>query len=273
MSTSNKVKLPVIYLSHGGGPCFFMDWSPIGPADTWNKTANWLKNLSHTFSRPKAIIVISAHWEEKEFTILTNEAPSLLFDYYGFPQHTYELKYPAKGSPELVLEIQKRLQAAGIKVESDEKRGFDHGVFIPFKLIYPEADIPILQISLKSGLNPATHIELGKALAPLREKGVLIVGSGMSYHNLNDLMRGNDVLQISKDFNQWLEETVSLASFENRNSKLQEWEKAPHARRVHPREEHLLPLMVISGAAGDEAGKIVFSDSPMGAVSSAIQFS
>ncbi len=272
MSASIKVKMPVIYLSHGGGPCFFMDWSSMGPADTWDKTANWLKNLHRTFPRPRAIVVISAHWEENEVTVLNSQAPPLLFDYYGFPKHTYELEYPAQGSPKLASRIQELLKTVNIKSKQDSKRGFDHGVFIPLKLIYPDADIPIVQISLKVGLVPSEHIQLGKALAPLRDEGVLIVGSGMSYHNLGDLMRKSDVLQISKDFDQWLKNAVSIESFQNRSLMLEVWEKAPHARRVHPREEHLLPLMVISGAAGNEVGQCVFSDAPMGAVSSAIQF-
>ncbi len=272
MSASEKSKMPVMYISHGGGPCFFMDWSPMGPKNTWDQMATWLKNLNRTFTRPKSIVVISAHWENPEITIMSGESPSLLFDYYGFPKHTYELEYPAPGNPVLASKIQAMLKDFGISSKLDSQRSFDHGVFIPFKLIYPEADIPIVQISLKKNMNPADHIELGRALAPLREEGVLIVGSGMSYHNLQDLFRGNDVLQISKDFDQWLVDLAQNPSEEKRNALLKDWEKAPHARRVHPREEHLLPFFVISGAAGNETGVKIFTDTPMGAVTSGFQF-
>ncbi len=272
MNSSVHSKMPVIYLSHGGGPCFFMDWSLIGPADTWNKTAEWLKGLHHSFPKPKAIVVFSAHWEESEVTIQSGARPNLIYDYYGFPKHTYELKYPAPGSPELASRIQKLLTSAGISSRLDSKRGFDHGVFIPFKLIFPEAHLPIVQISLKSGLNPAEHIELGKALSSLRDEGVLLVGSGMSYHNLGDLFRGTGVLPISQAFDQWLSSTLNIENAKERNLKLKDWESAPYARKSHPREEHLIPLMVISGAAGDSPGAKIFSDTPMGAVSSAFQF-
>jgi aromatic ring-opening dioxygenase catalytic subunit (LigB family) len=263
----------VIYLSQGGGPCFFMDWSSIGPADTWNSMADFLKNLHRTFPTPKAIVVISAHWEENEITVMSEVSPSLLFDYYGFPKHTYELTYPAHGSPVLASRISELLKIANINSRTESKRGFDHGVFVPFKLIYPDANIPIVQVSMKHNLDPVDHIALGRALTPLRDEGVLIVGSGMSYHNLHDLFKGGQtVLQQSKTFDQWLFETASLSSFDERNSKLAKWKTAPSALQVHPREDHLIPLMVVSGAAGNEQGKRVFNDVVMGAATSAFQF-
>jgi len=271
--SASVTKMPVIYLSHGGGPCFFMDWSPIGPADTWNSMADWLKNLNRTFPTPKAVVVISAHWEEDEVTVMSEKNPSLLFDYDGFPKHTYELEYPAPGSPTVATRVSELLRLAYINSKIETKRGFDHGVFVPFKLIYPEANIPIVQVSLKKNMNPVDHIALGQALAPLRDEGVLIVGSGMSYHNLRDLFQGgNAVLQNSKLFDQWLFETASLGDFDVRNSRFAHWETAPAARHAHPREEHLLPLLVVSGAAGNESGRRVFNDVVMGAATSAFQF-
>lgn len=273
MSTSVTSRMPVIYLSHGGGPCFFMDWSSIGPVDTWNTMATYLKNLHRTFPTPKAVVVISAHWEEKEFTVMSEEAPALLFDYYGFPKHTYELSYPALGSTIVAARVMELLRAAGIQSKTETKRGFDHGVFVPFKLVYPEANIPIVQVSMKNSMSPADHIALGKALAPLRDEGVLIVGSGMSYHNLQDLFQGGaTVLQHSQAFDRWLVETSSLTDADERNAKLEKWETAPSGRKAHPREDHLIPLMVVSGAAGNESGKQTFSDVVMGAATSAFQF-
>ena len=157
----------------------------FGPKDLWDRMAAYLRGLeAQVGQRPKAIVVISAHWETQRPTVNANPAPPMLFDYYGFPEHTYHLSYPAPGSPALAKRIGELLGKAGIATDSDASRGFDHGVFVPFLLIYPKADIPIVQLSLQSDLNPAAHIAIGRALAPLRDEGVLIVGSGMSYHNL-----------------------------------------------------------------------------------------
>lgn len=264
-----SARLPTLYIPHGGGPCFFMEWDP---PETWKKMGAWLSQLANTIARPKAIIVVSAHWEEGEFAVMGHPNPSLIFDYSGFPKHTYELTYPAPGSPELAEKVVRLLKAAGIPAKQDNERGFDHGVFIPFKLIYPNANIPVIQLSLKTGLDPAAHIAAGKALASLRDEGVLIVGSGMSYHNLREFFKGGpDVAKSSDQFDAWLNAIVH-GSPDERVKSLCDWRGAPSAQHAHPREEHLLPLMVVAGAAGADSGKNIFFDRVMEATVSAFQF-
>ncbi len=263
-------RLPTFYIPHGGGPCFFMDWNPPG---IWDNMANWLRALPAAVGQtPKAILMVSAHWEEDVFTVGSNPAPSLIYDYYGFPPHTYELKYGALGSPDLAARVRGLLQAQGIAAADDSVRGFDHGMFIPLMVSYPEASIPVIQLSLQKSLDPAAHIAVGQALEPLRDDGVLIIGSGMSYHNLRKFMRGTDgVIAESDPFDQWLTE-AAMASPAERDQKLTEWQQAPIARDIHPREEHLIPLMVAAGAAGQDRGRQTFSDRVMGAMISGYQF-
>jgi aromatic ring-opening dioxygenase catalytic subunit (LigB family) len=247
-----------------------MDWT-MGPADTWHRMGRWLGQLGESIGAvPKGIVVISAHWEEEEFTVTSHAHPPLIYDYYGFPEHTYRIKYDAPGSPLLAQRIIESLTNAGIPARSNSDRGFDHGVFIPFKLIYPNADIPIVQLSLKAGLNPSAHLEMGRALQPLRGEGVLIVGSGMSYHNLRGF--GAQFGPLSDQFDRWLTETVSAPESKLRDGRLSQWKLAPGARQAHPREEHLLPLMVISGAAEEEGGRQVFTDRVIGVTVSGYQF-
>lgn len=262
--------LPTLFVPHGAGPCFFMDWEP---ADTWAKMAGWLRSVPKQIGvRPKAILLISAHWEAPQFTVNAQAAPPLLFDYSGFPSHTYELEYPASGSPDLAAQVQTLLGAAGIGNDAEHSRGLDHGVFIPMKLAFPLADLPIVQLSLKQGLDPAEHLALGRALAPLREQGVLIIGSGMSYHNMRRLRSGStDVDPDSIHFDDWLSETVGLPAH-SREQRLIEWAAAPGGRASHPREEHLLPLHVVAGAAGEDNGQRVFQDRVIGSVQSAFMF-
>jgi len=265
---SKSALLPTLFIPHGGGPCFFMDWNP---PDTWKKMGTWLGALAGSVGvTPKAIVVVSGHWERPEFSVTGSPHPPLLYDYQGFPPHTYQLRYDVPGDLALAQQITGLLSHAGLSVYVDAERGFDHGVFIPFKVIYPKAQIPIVQLSLKTGLDPRLHIEVGRALQPLRKKGVLIVGSGMSYHNLR---RFGDAFGAASDqFDAWLTDAVCAPDAGTRNKKLEQWETAPHARLAHPREEHLLPLMVVSGAAGDDRGRRVFSDRVMGVTVSAYRF-
>ena len=159
--------MPTLFIPHGGGPCFFMDWSP---ADTWKKTEAWLRGLADTLpERPKAIVVISGHWEEPVFTVGTSPAPGMIYDYSNFPPHTYELQYPAPGAPALAAHIVGLLRKHGLPAGTDATRGFDHGVFVPFLLVFPDAEIPVVPMSLKSDLNPAEHMAAGQALASLRD--------------------------------------------------------------------------------------------------------
>ena len=175
-------RLPTLFIPHGGGPCFFMNWDP---PDTWHRMAEYLRRVPDDVGvRPRALVVISGHWEEEVVTIQNNPAPPLLYDYYGFPESTYQITFPAPGAPEVAARISELLKAAGIEFIYDHARGFDHGVFIPLKVAYPKADLPIVQVSLLASMDPAEHIRLGQALASLRDEGVLIIGSGMSYHNM-----------------------------------------------------------------------------------------
>ncbi len=263
------MRQPTFYLPHGGGPCFYMDWT-MGPADTWDRTAAWLGTLVADLpERPKALLVISAHWEEERPTVTDGASNTLLYDYYGFPPHTYELTWPAPGAPELSARVRELLGGAGFEHGTNAERGLDHGVFVPLKLSVPDADIPTVQLSLVRGLDPEEHVRLGRALQPLRDEGVLIVGSGMSYHDMRGFNRSAS-LPRSQAFDGWLAEKLPQA--EGRAEALKHWASAPEGRSCHPREEHLLPLMVAAGAAEGEAGQRVFGDEVMGVVVSAYRF-
>jgi aromatic ring-opening dioxygenase catalytic subunit (LigB family) len=256
--------LPTFYIPHGGGPCFFMEWTYATP-NPWTELANWLMGLAASLGRtPDAVLVVSGHWEEDPIAVNVQEHPALLYDYYGFPEHTYRLKYPAPGAPQVAREVRELLAAAGIDCREETRRGLDHGVFVPFKLIYPLADVPMLQLSLRRGLDPAAHLRIGAALAPLRSRGVLIVGSGMSFHNLQIASIENARIAPSEQFDAWLAQTACEPDVQARNAGLIHWDRAPAARFAHPREEHLMPLMVAAGAAGDDPGVRVFSGRMMG---------
>ena len=206
------------------------------------------------WQKPKAILVISAHWESSGSFLVTNQTnhKELLYDYSGFPKHTYELKYPAKGSPELAKTVVELAKNAGITVELDNKRNFDHGVFIPLLLMYPKADIPVVEISVDTNFDPKAHIEFGKTLQPLREQGVLIIGSGSTTHGH---------FTSSKNFHEFVNAITDVLTnrrSEERLSMLVNWEKAlPHAREAHGREDHLIPLHVAIGAAGNDKGHLL----------------
>jgi aromatic ring-opening dioxygenase catalytic subunit (LigB family) len=259
-------RLPTFFLPHGGGPCFFVP--SMAPA--WASLATFLRDLPATLeTRPKAIVVISAHWEESRPTVTLRADPPLLFDYHGFPPETYALRYDVPGSPPVARRITELLSAAGIPASTDAVRGLDHGVFIPFMLVEPRAEIPIVELSLVAGLDATQHLAIGDALAPLRDEGVLLVGSGMSYHNMRGLMSGQAIGAAT--FDAWLSETAA-AEPQARASRLQDWQSAPDARRAHPREEHLLPLMVAAGAAGNDRGTHIFCERINGAVISAFRF-
>jgi aromatic ring-opening dioxygenase catalytic subunit (LigB family) len=260
--------LPTVFLPHGAGPCFFMEWTR-GPADTWDRTAAYLRGLVDSLpERPKAILVISGHWEAPAFTVGTGKWPALDYDYGGFPEHTYRLAFDAPGSPGLARRVRKLLDAAGFATAEDAEHGWDHGVFVPLKLVTPEADIPVVQLSLRADLDPAAHLAAGRALASLRGEGVLIVGSGMSWHNMRGFSPA--FTERSAAFDHWVEQAVTDPA--RRDAALAGWEQAPHAREAHPREEHLLPLMVAAGAAPGEPAVVAFRDTVMDVVVSAIEF-
>lgn len=262
--------MPTFYIPHGGGPCFFMDWT-MGPRDTWDRMATWLRGIRTSLPRaPRAILVVSGHWEAEVPTVLGSAAPPLLYDYYGFPEHTYRLTWPAPGEPKLAERVRELLAEAGFESVSDTRRGFDHGVFVPLKVAFPEADVPTVQLSLVKGLDPGAHLAIGRALQKLRDDDVLIVGSGMSYHNMRGFMTG-PAREHSAGFDGWLAEVVAREPA-SRDDALAHWTRAPFARESHPREEHLLPLMVAAGAAGKDRGSRVFQDDVMGVTVSAIRF-
>jgi aromatic ring-opening dioxygenase catalytic subunit (LigB family) len=265
-------RLPTLFIPHGGGPCFFMEPPAGWPADTWDRMAAYLRGLAAAVGEtPKAVLVVSGHWETERPTLNVAARPGLLFDYYGFPEHTYRLTYPVDGAPALAGRVRELLKGAGFDSDTEEARGLDHGVFVPFKLIYPDADVPVLQLSLRGDLDPAAHIAMGRALEPLRDEGVLIVGSGMSYHNLRGLFsgRGNEEAEA---FDTWLTEAVEQADPAQRDQALTRWADAPGARAAHPREEHLLPLMVAAGAAGTDPGRRTYADHVLGKAQSGFQF-
>jgi 4,5-DOPA dioxygenase extradiol len=253
-------KAQVIYFSHGGGPL------PILGDAGHQAMVAFMSRLSAQLRKPDAILVISAHWEEDVATLLNAPVPTLFYDYYGFPDKAYEITYPAPGNPMLAERIVRLLNRNQITASVDSQRGFDHGLFIPLKLMYPAADIPALQISLLRGLNPTTHLALGKALRELLTENILVVGSGFSFHNMRAFAwDGNNVSDSANDdFQNWLIEvcTGNMSQTE-RKQRLKEWEKAPSARYCHPREEHLLPLHVCAGMV-DKPGNIIFDDYILG---------
>lgn len=268
-----NVHMPALYIPHGGGPCFFMEPMPGFPPGLWDNMAAYLRGIPAAIGvRPKTVLVISGHWECDVPTVLSPENHTLLFDYYGFPDYTYELTYPAHGAPAVAARAQQLLREAGFSTQEERKRGLDHGVFVPFKLIYPNADVPIVQLSLLQHLDAAQHLAIGRALAPLRDEGVLIVGSGNTYHNLREFFSPSERAgAASAEFDAWLADTVESAPDE-RDHRLMQWHDAPGARESHPRSEHLLPLMVVAGAAGKDAGRVTYREQMFGKMFSGYQF-
>jgi len=257
---------PVVYLPHGGGPWPFFDFGL--PQAELTALADYLKSLGA--QRPKAILMVSAHWEAPHPTVMTHPRPPMLYDYRGFPPGAYELSWPAPGAPELAARVRELLRIAGIESDEDPSRGFDHGTFIPMMLAFPEADIPTTQLSLVRGLDPEAHLAIGRALAPLREEGVLILTSGMSFHNLRSMMSGQGATD-SGAFHQWLRELVALSPMARR-AELIAWEQAPGARRAHPREEHLIPLHVAAGAAREWPASVPYDHTYAGSQQLAVHF-
>jgi aromatic ring-opening dioxygenase catalytic subunit (LigB family) len=245
--------LPVIFISHGGGPCFSMEI----PGDPFGGLRTYLKGLLHTLpSQARAILLISAHWLEDAVTIGSTARPDMIYDYYGFPPHTYQIRHDARGAPEVARNILRLLNKAGITAVEDTERGLDHGAFVPLMVIDPEATIPVVTMSLRKDLDPEAHVAIGRALVSLRNQGVLILGSGSSFHNLRTFVDGGD--GQSHSFDSWL--TRAMTDPATREAKLITWEQAPGARAAHPEAEHLLPLMVVAGAAGEDVAYVDFHD-------------
>lgn len=264
-----NVRMPSIYLPHGGGPWPFVDLGHFVDRRECNALADYLVAIPRQLPmRPRAMVVVSAHWEAPVPTVMTNPHPPILYDYYGFPPEAYRIPWPAPGQPEIAARVRALLEAEEISTAEDSHRGYDHGTFVPLKLTFPEADVPTVQLSLEEGLDPARHIAIGRALAPLRSEGILLVGSGMSYHNLREYRAASAQSVV---FDDWLRRVV-VEDQPERDAQLVRWSAAPSARRVHPREEHLLPLMVMAGAAGSDRGRVAYSDTFGGARISAVHF-
>jgi aromatic ring-opening dioxygenase catalytic subunit (LigB family) len=262
-------RMPVVFLPHGGGPWPFVQ-TPFGTKAELDLLATYLRNVAALpLSPPKAILMISAHWEAEVPTVMNGAHPPMFYDYYGFPPDSYKITWPAPGHPAVAARVQALLEVAGFKTDTDHERGFDHGTFVPLKLAYPKADVPTVQLSLKRGLDPQEHLAMGKALAPLRDEGVFIVGSGSTYHNLRAF--GPAYKDVAETFDAWLREAGTAEPTE-RNRRLLKWESAPAARQAHPREEHLIPLMVIAGAAGADKGVLGYRGTIMEMAMSAYHF-
>ncbi|NMC45239.1 MAG: dioxygenase [Chloroflexi bacterium] len=252
----------MLYIPHGGGPL------PLLGEPHHQGMVDFLHHITPSLGSPAAILVISAHWEEPVATITSATQPPLFYDYYGFPEEAYQIKYPAPGDPILAGKVFNALQAHGIPAKMDDKRGFDHGMFVPLKLMYPDASIPVVQLSLLAGLDPAEHIRMGNALADLQNENILILGSGFSFHNMNAFFYGRSADGSdphNEAFQRWLIQTCTVEGIDkpNREERLINWESAPYARYCHPREEHLLPLHVCAGIS-DAPGKLVFEGEVIG---------
>jgi len=259
----NVPTLPTYFISHGGGP---WPWLKAEMPGVYDRLEAALKQMpGQLATRPAAVLVVSGHWEEPDFTVMSGPAPPMVYDYSGFPAHTYSIKYPAPGSPEVARRVLELLRGAGFAARADDRRGFDHGTFAPLAAIYPAADVPVLQLSIRRDYDPEAHLAAGRALEPLRREGVLIVGSGLSYHNLR--MLGPRGRRPSHEFDAWLTETVCGSAAGERSRRLRRWADAPAARLAHPSEDHLIPLMVAVGAAEQEPGvRVYHEDSFFGGV-------
>ncbi len=235
--------LPSIFISHGS-PMLALTEAPA---------RDFLRGFGHGIERPKAILVASAHWETAAPEVNAVVRNDTIYDFGGFPRALYELTYNPPGDPALAEHVSDLLCAAGLQSSVDHKRGLDHGAWVPLYLAYPDADIPVLQVSVQSHLGPAHHYELGRALAPLREEGVLIIGSGSWTHNLRLLDRSGISAPEAPHvvaFSDWMDQALT----EGRRCDLLTYRtKAPFAVQEHPTEEHLLPLFVAMGAGGEAA--------------------
>jgi aromatic ring-opening dioxygenase catalytic subunit (LigB family) len=251
-------RFPTFYLSHGGGPWPYMDEAARRP---YARLESFLRALPRQLPRtPTAILVVSGHWEEREFAVMSDAAPAMIYDYGGFPEELYHIRYPAAGSPPLAARALSLIREAGLSSRSSVGRGFDHGTYAILAVTHPQADVPVFQVSLRADLDPQAHLRLGRALAPLRDEGVLIIGSGSSYHNLRRFFGPRGRREDSVQFDAWLGQTLTAVAAEERSRRLEHWDQAPAAHEAHPRAEHLLPLHVAVGAAEEEPGVLAYRE-------------
>lgn len=236
----NTERMPAIYLSHGA--------PPLADDALWtSQLADWARELP----KPKSVLMVSAHWEAAPLALGATSTVPLTYDFWGFPDKYYAVRYPAPGAPELASDVRKLLRAAGTPVEDIPDRGLDHGAYVPLVEMYPDADVPVLQVSMPT-LDPQGLYEIGNKLVPLRDEGVLIVGSGFFTHNLRALSPDGRVQPVMAEFDHWGQETLARGDLD---ALLDFQHKAPAAHQAHPRTEHFAPLFVTLGASGgDVAG-------------------
>ena len=233
--------LPALFVSHGAPTL------AIEPSPARDFLAALGREIDARFGRPEAIVAVSAHWETSVPAASTAVAPATIHDFAGFPEELHRMRYPAPGAPDAAREVVRRLAAAGIEATTDEGRGLDHGAWVPLRLMYPDADVPVTQLSIQPSRDPRHHHRIGEALRPLRENGVFLLGSGSITHNLRELsLRPAEELPHVREFVDWIAERAGAG---DRASLLDYRRLAPHAERNHPTDEHLLPLFVVLGAA------------------------
>lgn len=249
-----RYRMPTYFISHGGGP---WPWVPSMRAKFSHLERSLKEMVADLGKKPKAILMISGHWEEVTPVIMASPNPPMIYDYTGFPPETYKVVYPAPGAPELAQKAMDLLATAGISAELSHTRGFDHGTFAPMEIMYPAAEVPVFQISLLKSYDPKDHFAIGRALASLRDEGVMIIGSGLSYHNLGLL--GVQAKEPSHAFDAWLRNALTLPPQE-RTDAISNWENAPFARVCHPREDHFVPLFVALGAAETDAATMIYHE-------------
>ncbi len=253
-------RLPTYFISHGGGPWPYLDGPFRRAFDVLEQSLVAIRQELR--EQPKAVLMISSHWEEDGFAVSSGATPGMVYDYYGFPEHTYHIRYAAPGAPELAARVKQLLDAGGVNARLDPERGYDHGTFSIMKPMYPEEAMPIVQLSIDRGYDPERHLQLGRLLAPLRDEGVLIIGSGLTYHNLREIRGGGQGRIASHAFDAWLQDTMSSPP-DVRSERLRQWADAPMARAAHPQEDHLIPLMSIVGAAEEETSATVYHQSDL----------
>ena len=254
--TANK-PLPTYFISHGGGPWL---WVPKMRETFANLEKSLLDMVSDWNEPPKAIMMVSGHWEGDEVEVMATPKPPMVYDYYNFPKETYEVVYAAEGSPKFANRALELLQSAGIQAKLNSDRGYDHGVFVPMAAMYPDAEMPLFQLSILKSYDPVAHFEIGRALSALRNEGVMIIGSGLSYHNLKHL--GPEAAEPSATFDAWLNEVMQLPPAV-RKTRLEDWTSAPFARMCHPEEDHLVPLFVALGAAESETATNIYHEADL----------
>jgi aromatic ring-opening dioxygenase catalytic subunit (LigB family) len=251
-------RIPTYFLSHGGGP---WPWLKAERGATFDQLAASLHDVRRELGHaPRAVLMISAHWEADRFLLSSSARPPMEFDYHGFPEHTYRIRYDAPGAPALAESVREMLERGGFISGLDAERGFDHGTFTLMHTMYPEADIPLVQLSLRADYDVVDHIKVGELIAPLRDDGVLIIGSGFSYHGFHEMRSGTGA-ETSATFDLWLNDTLVVKPPAERQQRLASWSTAPAARAAHPREDHLIPLMVAVGAAGNDVGACIYHQS------------